>query len=32
LHDDPVVFAIKDRQSWLACLILVIFALLALPK
>jgi 4-hydroxybenzoate polyprenyltransferase/phosphoserine phosphatase len=31
LHDDPVVFAIKDRQSWLAGLLLVLFALLALP-
>jgi 4-hydroxybenzoate polyprenyltransferase len=32
LHDDPVVFAIKDRQSWLAGLILVLIALAATPK
>lgn len=32
LHDDPVVFAIKDPQSWLAALILVLVALAALPK
>jgi 4-hydroxybenzoate polyprenyltransferase len=32
LNDDPVVFAIRDRQSWLAGLIIVFFALLAHPK
>ncbi|MCE0498133.1 MAG: UbiA family prenyltransferase [Methylacidiphilales bacterium] len=32
LHDDPVVFTIKDRQSWLAGLVLVLIAMAAMPK
>jgi 4-hydroxybenzoate polyprenyltransferase/phosphoserine phosphatase len=32
LHDDPVVFAIKDRESWLAGLVLVLIAMAAMPK
>jgi len=32
LHDDPVVFAIKDRQSWLVALILVLIAISAMPR
>ena len=32
LHDDPVVFAIKDRVSWLAGLVMVLIGLAALAK
>jgi len=32
LHDDPIVFALKDRQSWLVCIILLIIGAIALPK
>jgi 4-hydroxybenzoate polyprenyltransferase len=32
LHDDPVVFAVKDRESWLAALVLVLIAIAAMPK
>ena len=32
LHDDPVVFAIKDRQSWLVALILALIAITAMPR
>ena len=31
LHDDPVVFAIKDRQSWLVGFILVLIDIIARP-
>ncbi len=29
LHDDPIVFALKDRQSWLICGLALVIALLA---
>ena len=32
LHDDPIVFALKDKLSWLICLILFIIGAIALPK
>jgi len=32
LHDDPIVFALKDRQSWLVGIILLIIGAIALPK
>jgi 4-hydroxybenzoate polyprenyltransferase len=32
LHDDPVVFAIKDRQSWLAAVVVALIGLAAMPK
>jgi 4-hydroxybenzoate polyprenyltransferase len=32
LHDDPIVFALKDKQSWLVCLILLIIGAIALPN
>lgn len=32
LHDDPIVFALKDRQSWLIGIVLMIIGAIALPK
>ncbi|EDY17263.1 UbiA prenyltransferase [Chthoniobacter flavus Ellin428] len=32
LHDDPIVFALKDKQSWLVCLILLAVGAIALPR
>ncbi len=31
LHDDPVVFALKDKQSWIICLLLLLIAMAASP-
>lgn len=32
LHDDPIVFALKDRQSWLLCFLLVAIGVIAQPN
>jgi 4-hydroxybenzoate polyprenyltransferase len=32
LHDDPIVFALKDRQSWLICLMLLVIGAIAVPN
>ena len=32
LHDDPIVFALKDKASWLVCCVLFIIGAIALPK
>jgi len=32
LHEDPIVFALKDKQSWLVCLLLLIVGAVAVPK
>lgn len=32
LHDDPIVFALKDKQSWLVLIILMIIGAIAQPK
>ena len=32
LHDDPIVFALKDKLSWLICSILLMIGVIALPK
>jgi hypothetical protein len=32
LHDDPIIFALKDRLSWLICLLLAIIGAVALPR
>jgi 4-hydroxybenzoate polyprenyltransferase len=31
LHDDPIIFALKDKQSWLICLILLAITVAASP-
>jgi 4-hydroxybenzoate polyprenyltransferase len=32
LHDDPIVFALKDKPSWLVCSVLLIIGAIALPQ
>ena len=32
LHEDPIVFALTDKASWVVCLILLIIGVIALPK
>ncbi|SFV33387.1 UbiA family prenyltransferase [Hyphomicrobium facile] len=32
IHDDPIVFAVKDRVSWITCLVTAVILLLASSK